>query len=429
MKKTIFIPICVVAMLLMTGLVTGLPSEEVFVTNITFWPSYDNDPGQMPLACGEYFNFSAHISDDCTGTFGTGIHTVYFVIRAIDATDGYVVPTILDERFIPGVRVSGDADAGTWVGEYTPEPILVPQGGLLEWYLYGIEVHVAEDNTQSCTVITWGTDGAFWELPATPDHYFYCAPPPDGERTTNCLSDDSSDAIDVWYGHTGRAVNSTCDCEPDIQLGSCTIYNVYEENTTIPSGCVGTYVENSIECDYCDPLWTPVYTTCGGPSQIGFDYAFMKGTVDKIYDSPNTCCDDTRNTIGNLIFNHDGGSSDCIAPYDGGQTITCSIDAWLRGGHNYYGSNRNAVPAWGGDRKTVNFNTMRKIGNFSFGSEFQPLVFDVDYDGRNNIILLDGGKIYDYSLESDNDIYLKRSVSTAYTWTGQPAIYGIEELI
>ena len=424
MKKTIFISICVMVMLLMMSVSAQvIPEETVFVTNVTFWPSYSHDPGQMPLVCGEYFNFSAVIIDSCQGEIGTvGIQEVLFWIRAVDASLPQAYNTFsstLDERYIPEVRISGNATHGVWANEYTPDPVVVPQGGKLEYILQGIKIKVAEDSATKCTVYTWGADYAIWEG----TEYFKC-----GTTEMNCYSTDIYDAYDVWaIDGVGRALNSTCSCDVAIDQGSCTVWNIYDTNITIPSGCAGTWETEASECDYCDPLWTPVYTQCGGND---FDYAFMKGTMDKVYIGQDaTCCDDTRNTIGNLIFNHDGGSSDCLAPYDSGQTVTCSIDAWLRGGHNYYGSNRNQIPAWGGDRKTVNFENMRKIGNFSFGSEFQPLVFDVDYDGRNDIFILDNGKIYDYSLEESSEVYLKRSVSTAYTWTGQPAIYGIEELI
>jgi hypothetical protein len=434
MKKAIFILLAMSILLVSFCFAQGNGTNNYLkISNVTFIPSYrysvENPPSELPLGCNDFMEMHADVEDACQGTVGAvGVRDVTFDLLVLDTSNSPLGQplgnaTVLLRKSIPGVRVSGNETKGHYYAQYTVYPVFSPNSNpKIEYEFLDVHVTTREDSVGYCEVGFSGSGIGQSQCGLNADEtplYLYCF-------GTDVLEDYPG------FSYSGRMFNSTCLCSSTATQSNCTIWNYYNTSWAIVAGCEGSTYESGLlaPCDYCDPLWTPQYSSCSVD-----DYGTMTGTMAKAYTSlgrdPNnpsqSCGDATRNTIGQIIFNHPGGASDTKAPYDSGAEISCSIDAWLRGDHDMYATGKNTIPAIG-DKKVVNFENMQ-VTNFTFGSTFQPLMFDVDYDGRNDVFVIGSGKIYDYSINPGSNIYLKRSLNTAYTFTGQPAIYGVEELV
>jgi len=183
---------------------------------------------------------------------------------------------------------------------------------------------------------------------------------------------------------TDVTLDNTCDCTWTETEGVKLISNK-REITRVPSvGCGPQVTTKSYYVweDYCDPQWVPEYTPCEGAWTDG-EMSF--GLTTKSYYPANpSCCTATQTGAGMLDFNHNGGS-DCTAPPDGvapGNEFQCALGSWA----NY----QDSLVFSGGDDTTrgMLYEDMTEYSG-TVTVEQQPLVFDMDYDGYEEIILYD----------------------------------------
>jgi len=300
-----------------------------------------------PVACNESVTFSCNISDVTLSTLG--ISSVVFHLD--DAVGSDKVASL----------VNGTVFNGTW--EYTI-------GGVNSYSSVSL----------SRVVVTNGL-GLVCDASANKDSTF-------------CYVRFSTQA-DVLM---------TCErsCDYDYFYTNHTDNSVIE--TIVPTaGCNEQTIVLTRYGDFCDPGWTPAYACVpanegryndfrdawevygrGDDSSYLYEtrYSYpLSGFADKTFVSSNpSCCPST-----NL-------SSDCDPPLGEQGVVSCLLDYWVGDGKS---SDLSRYNDFGGP--------LSNLTEFSSGLSvsLKPLVFDIDEDRFNNVVLYDGAFLYSYDLTMD----------------------------
>jgi len=379
MKKITFLGLFV--FLICFASVSATVVEEINITQV--------QANVSSVGCDQEVRFSARVKDTFLGT--KGINTVKFKIML----NSSIAPSLSNFVWFEAELVSGNATDGIWAYDLSPDPSIY--GDINSFYLDTIYV---ESSASS-----------------------------EGGGSAHCSADDNlgpSLGCEVEFGSPRLVVNN-CSCEATKQIGDCTIYNIKEVTWSIPAGCSDIlYAGFNESCDYCDPLWTSDIAEC---NIVG--YLKMEGVANRSYYSPSSatfpngsyCCPETASAAGNVIFNHDGGS-DCTPPPD--TYSRCVLDSWLQYG-DYASSNRNVISD-SGERYGFKYSDMISVTGGA-GTSFQPLVFDIDNDGYNEIVIAGSSSLYVYSITSLSSglMTLEDSISVGGTIAGPIALTGVRK--
>ena len=212
---------------------------------------------------------------------------------------------------------------------------------------------------------------------------------------------------------TPVAAANACVCSYTKATGAITTANTRPFTVTPSAACVDQRVTSYSEfADYCDPQWTPGYGACLGTFANGTQS--LSGYMLKTYVASDggVCCAATNN---NVWFNHNTGS-DCTAPIDAGSSISCTEDFWNAGGDT---AGFNNITGF----NTASYNSYSVI---PAGNSFEPLVYDFNGDGSNEIVLSSRTKVGGVNLWLySNKLALLATFSMGGNITGQPALVGI----
>jgi hypothetical protein len=212
---------------------------------------------------------------------------------------------------------------------------------------------------------------------------------------------------------TPVASANACVCSYTKATGSITTANTRPFTVTPSAACVDQRVTSYSEfADYCNPQWTPSYGACLGTFANGTQS--LSGYMLKTYTASDggVCCAATGN---NVWFNHNTGS-DCTAPIDAGSQISCTEDFWNAGGDT---AGFNNITGF----NTASYNSYSAI---PAGNSFEPLVYDFNGDGSNEIILSSRTKVAGINLWLySNKLVLLATSSLGGNITGQPTLVGI----
>ena len=212
---------------------------------------------------------------------------------------------------------------------------------------------------------------------------------------------------------TPVAAANACVCSYTKATGSITTANTRPFTVTPSAACVDQRVTSYSEfADYCNPQWTPSYGACLGTFANGTQS--LSGYMLKTYTASDggVCCAATGN---NVWFNHNTGS-DCTAPIDAGSQISCTEDFWNAGGD---AAGFNNITGF----NTASYNLYSVI---PAGNSFEPLVYDFNGDGSNEIILSSRTKVAGINLWLySNKLVLLATSSLGGNITGQPSLVGI----
>jgi hypothetical protein len=212
---------------------------------------------------------------------------------------------------------------------------------------------------------------------------------------------------------TPVAAANACVCSYTKATGAITTANTRPFTVTPSAACVDQRVTSYSEfADYCDPQWVPSYGACLGTFANGTQS--LSGYTLKTYIAGDggVCCAATGN---NVWFNHNTGS-DCTAPIDAGSSISCTEDFWNAGGD---AAGFNNITGF----NTASYNSYSVI---PAGNSFEPLVYDFNGDGLNEIILSSRDKVAGINLWLySNKLVLLATSSLEGNITGQPALVGI----
>jgi hypothetical protein len=212
---------------------------------------------------------------------------------------------------------------------------------------------------------------------------------------------------------TPVAAANACVCSYTKATGSITTANTRPFTVTPSAACVDQRVTSYSEfADYCDPQWVPSYGACLGTFANGTQS--LSGYTLKTYTASDggVCCAATGN---NVWFNHNTGS-DCTAPIDAGSQISCTEDFWNAGGDT---AGFNNITGF-------NIDSYNSYSITPAGNSFEPLVYDFNGDGLNEIILSSRDKVAGINLWLySNKLMLLGTFSMGGNITGQPALVGI----
>jgi hypothetical protein len=351
----------------------ALPTNGIMITNCQVTPTVANC-GQINVSCG-VVDFSS----------SQGINRVEFDMKQSYIAD--IQPANWDIWIAS--RTSGTVKNGTWTAVFNLTPT---SAEISQWYLSQVKV-VRADAVQ-CEVMA------------------------------------NYDGPDCFANFTiSRIVDNNCSCGSNQISSDCTKYNRLDVTWEYDPICVDYYSNSyGMGCDYCDPLWTSSIGSC-----FISDYIKRTGVANKSYyrgtgDFPNGtyCCDQTYDTVGygpGEIFNHNYGS-DCTAPPDNDEGMSCILDSWLQKG-DIYGENRNVITNYAGSKLGMTYSSMAQVTGMS-GSTIQPIVFDLDGDGINEIFITKNSSIYVYSVLT-NSLVLDSTISPGVV-TGVPAIWGVDKI-
>ena len=234
--------------------------------------------------------------------------------------------------------------------------------------------------------------------------------------TTYCFVDYSTGIM---------SVSNACSCTYTDVAGNKEVDNTRTYTHTPSSGCgnILTSTTYKVPEDYCDPRWVAQYTPCQNTFSDPAD--MLAGTQIKNYISNDpTCCGYTGSTggAGYTVFNHNGGS-DCTPPPDDAATFSCRLGFLTEKGFD----GKNSF----GTEKDIN-----SIGPFNYNSSIysagtalrpgvEPLVFDVDEDGEEEIVSFDtSGKLNVYTKK----MVLQSSTSVGGNVSAPAAFWGINDL-
>lgn len=164
---------------------------------------------------------------------------------------------------------------------------------------------------------------------------------------------------------TPRELDNQCACTYE------TISSVKSVDNTITytraSTCTDDVSVSTEFYDYCDPEWTAQYSAC------------TNGTAEKTYYANNpSCCAATASGAGYVWYNHNTGS-DCVEPIDHGTTVACELAEVVEPDIQNTGSGVFEYADTFAVDQFVTFSTTEDM-------EYQPLVYDIDGDGRVEII-------------------------------------------
>jgi len=238
----------------------------------------------------------------------------------------------------------------------------------------------------------------------------------------SCFSaTDGADGIGCPLTNGIIQVANDCACAYVESFGPVTPDNRRSLTKTLEAGCSGVSgAPEYVWADYCDPGWVPQYSACTGAWGVGV--ANMSGTMTKTYTSTNpTCCSATRASgagVGDV--NHEGGS-DCNPPIDGNgaATFQCQQEVWP--------SYQLTTYATGNNRRSEGF---REDSYTTYSSNVvqgtQPLMWDFDRDGREEIIVVDDNskyvRMYSHKMQLESQVFVSGLMSA-----GQSALWGIND--
>lgn len=235
-----------------------------------------------------------------------------------------------------------------------------------------------------------------------------------GKTCSGAGATDVPAGCHVTFGAQISASN-TCSCTYSASIGPKTIYNTQVTTYTPNSACTTGASENTAFVDYCDPLWQASYGACTGTFTDPANP--LLGKMLKTYTKGDpSCCVKTSAGAGYVWFNHNTGS-DCKEPIDQGTYISCNMDPVTQSGldsvHSFKDSSTNF---------NINQNTNTVVSD---DVVYQPLMYDFNNDGRDEIVVfsdLSGVEVKLYS----NSLTLLDSDSQSFTAiTGQPVLAGI----
>jgi hypothetical protein len=218
----------------------------------------------------------------------------------------------------------------------------------------------------------------------------------------------------ITFG-TVRSLTTSCTCSMT-NFTSCGIDNVQVTTFTAGPGCTSqsSYISYGT-CDYCDPQWAPVYTTCQGVNLTGVlgvqtTNPFVGYTV-KHYESLNpNCCLQT------------GLKSDCTKPGDDWTNQTCEMDFISTAGKVAEGTYRDDKIAFMSEavsNKSTSFVSALDIYNNSIN----PLMWDFNRDGNTEIAVVQSGQVVIYNVNLT--LVGQASAAGFSTWKGAIALAGV----
>jgi len=417
MNKHILLTIFLIG--LICPLVLAATNEKLLVKDCGF---SNFSTGISFTGCGKLL-VTCNITDTLSGgSTAPGVNWVKVTLK-----------TIIGDVEYPMTIISGNRTKGIWGVNVTIEP--APVGGnnsFSNYLIKDVKAQASENlpgQTSPLVCDLLSPEGNYRICYLNSDNTYFCETPTTHsnlfKKAWTWIKDTvSGSPPGCELTMLGQTIASNCSCESAQVVGACTTYNTQNISWGAMPGCEDRrpYVQ---ACDYCDPLWTPYYSSC----DIN-NYSIMTGAASKYYthalaDVPNGtfCCGLTTGKAGDLIFNHNGGS-DCESPPDSGLTnVGCSLDSWLQ---------------YGGDAKVENKNYMDSEKNFMYdqfavssvsnspAAGIQPLIFDFDGDGINEILFYKVSTIYAYTVDPvTSSIVLDKQLVTGNTFTGQPATFGI----
>ncbi len=224
----------------------------------------------------------------------------------------------------------------------------------------------------------------------------------------------------LWTISGNLNLGNVCSCTYAESAGSLLPTNRREFLRTPSAGCGDVETTVFYEwVDYCDPEWTPVYTECIGAWNAS---GSPTGTTFKSYSSANpACCAATADGAGYIDYNH-GGGSDCVPPPDGSSPANefqCALGAWPK--------YQDEMSALGGDSRDSGL-LYDDLTEYSRSNQVlhQPVVFDMDRDGFDEIVVYDNasGELRMYGF----DMQLESAVVVGVNYTvSQIALAGVDD--
>jgi len=347
------------------GLVSAVPIRALFVLDCRVSSAEAN--------CSQFVNISCHVIDNVSSI--SNINSVTFVI-----TEGGIDKTVL------GSLRSGTTQDGIWAYVYITAPI-----GVNNYSVYLKSVAAVSSSGIVCSALN-NKQGP--------------------EGTGYCYMNFSSQ----------RTCAVACSCTSIFGQEDCSIWNTKDVSAGYYQDVCGGYSTGTVSCDYCDPLWTAVIGSCTYQSN-----ATLAGWAYKTYTSgigsfPNGgyCCDETKEAAGQMFYNHQGGS-DCEAPPDNTNLVSCKTQDWLRYGGDSWATNYNY---WSYAESTLSDTTLL---SYSVGQDryMQPLIFDMDFDGAAEVFLVNSNKLYAVSVSGGSLADESTFTTSGYTHIGQAAIWGV----